>query len=294
MSNALRIGLLQLNSFGFDQEKNLQKGLAFCKKAKEMGADIVLFPEMWNIGYTFYKSLRGQAAWKKQAVERDSEFIRQYIKVAKEWNFAIAITYLEKYKKAFRNAVVLIDRQGKIVLHYAKVHTCDFAMESVCMPGDDFYVCDLDTEKGLVKIGAMICFDREFPEAARILMLKGAEIILVPNACSLEQNRMAQINSRAFENMVGIAVANYAAPQMDGNSTAFDGIAFDEKGISRDMMITKAGQVEGVYLADFDLKKLRDYRKREVWGNAYRKPKTYQLLTSKKVLDPFIRKDAKR
>ena len=53
-------------------------------------------------------------------------------------------------------------------------------MEAATWPGDSFQVGDLDTKGGVVKVGAMICFDREQPESARILMLKGAEIILTP------------------------------------------------------------------------------------------------------------------
>ncbi len=87
---------------------------------------------------------------------------------------------------------------------------------------------ELDTENGKVNIGAMICYDREFPESARILMLKGAEIILVPNACPMEINRLSQLRARAFENMVGIATANYAygQPDCNGHSSAFDGMAY--------------------------------------------------------------------
>ena len=54
-----------------------------------------------------------------------------------------------------------------------KVHTCDFGDEKHLTPGDNFYVADLDTAAGNIKIGAMICYDREHPESARILMLKG-------------------------------------------------------------------------------------------------------------------------
>lgn len=64
----------------------------------------------------------------------------------------------------------------------------------------------------------MICYDREFPESARILMPKGAELILVPNACFLEHNRISQLRARAFENTVAVAVANYAAPQENAPS----------------------------------------------------------------------------
>lgn len=100
---------------------------------------------------------------------------------------------------------------------YAKVHTCDFDVERHLTPGDDFYVAELDTPVGGVRIGAMICYDREFPESARILMLKGVEIILAPNACPMEINRLSQLRARAFENMVGIATANYAYGQPDCN-----------------------------------------------------------------------------
>ena len=72
------------------------------------------------------------------------------------------------------------------------MHTCDFAEECRLTPGEAFPVADLDTDKGIVKVGSMICYDRELPESARILMLKGAELLLVPNACPMEINRLAQ------------------------------------------------------------------------------------------------------
>ena len=195
-------------------------------------------------------------------------------------------------RRAPRDTVALIDRQGEIVLRYAKVHTCDFDLEAACTPGDGFPVCRLNTGHGLVNIGAMICFDREFPESARILMLKGAEVILTPNACELEANRLGQFRARAFENMVGVAMANYGAPQENGHSVAFDGIAFDAQGRSRDMLIVEAGDREDVYLAAFDLDALRAYRQREVSGNAFRRPDHYGLLTSLDVQAPFIRGNA--
>lgn len=55
----------------------------------------------------------------------------------------------------------------------------------------------------------MICYDREFPESARVLMLKGAELILVPNACPIDPARFHQLAARAYENMTGVAMANY-------------------------------------------------------------------------------------
>ncbi len=138
----------------------------------------------------------------------------------------------------------------------------------------------------------MICHDPEFPESARILMLKGTELILTPNACPLDPNRLGQFRARAFENMVGVAMANYAAPQQNGHSVAFDPMAYDAGGQSRDTLIVEAGATEGIYVAAFDMDAIRSYREREVWGNAFRRPHRYGLLTSVEVQAPFVRTSA--
>ena len=57
-------------------------------------------------------------------------------------------------------------------------------------------------------------------------------------------------------------------------------------------MIVEAGESEGVFLAEFDMEKVRAYRKRETWGNAYRRLRLYGLLTSPEVEEPFKRADA--
>jgi len=174
---------------------------------------------------------------------------------------------------------------------YAKVHTCDFDWEAALTPSDDFEVCTVDTIQGPIQLGAMVCYDREFPESARILMLKGAEIILVPNACPLDHNRISQFQARAFENMVGVAMTNYAAPQENGHSMAFSGIAYNQQECPLDTTIIEAGEEEGIYLAEFNLDRLRDYRHKETWGNAYRKPSRYSIMSSPEVKEPFIRGD---
>ena len=291
----LRVALLQLLSAGYDQAANLAKGQQYCRMARQLGADIALFPEMWNIGYQLPdSSLPDQVEyWQQHAIARDSDFVNSFRKLAWDLDMAIGLTLLEQWQGGPRDTISLIDRHGEICLTYAKLHTCDFDKEAGLTPGEDFTVCDLDTASGPVKVGAMICFDREFPESARILMLKGAELILTPNACELEANRIGQFRTRAFENMLGVAMANYAIPQENGRSAAFDGIAFKETG-SRDTCLVQADGHEGIFLADLDLDLLRAYRANEVWGNAYRKPSRYGLLTSPSVEAPFLRPEARR
>ena len=128
----------------------------------------------------------------------------------------------------------------------------------------------------------MICFDREFPEAARVLALAGAELLLVPNACELEANRLGQVRARAFEDMVAVAVANYAAPQENGHSTVVDPIAFDAEGRSRDTRLFEAGEAEDVCVVRLDLDALREWRRREVWGDQCRRPETYGALVEER------------
>ena len=241
------VALMQLLPTG-SQAGNLLKGLDSCKKAKQIGADLALFPEMWNNGYMLTTDTEET---RRDAIPADSDYVLQFQSLAKELDMAIGITFLE-----------------------------------------DFYTASLDTANGSVLIGAMICYDREFPESARILMLKGAEIVLVPNACPMEINRLSQLRGRAYENMIGIATVNYphGQPDCNGHSSAFDGIAYRPgEGGARDTMIVEAGEAEGIYMASFPMAEIRDYRRREVHGNAYRRPKKYHALISENKSEPFVR-----
>lgn len=287
----LKIALLQIAP-GRTLLENLEKGIQSCRNAKACGADIALFPEMWSNGYTIYD--RSAAEWKAEAIPVDSDFVRSFGSLAKELNMAIGITLLEQWEGNPRNSFVLFDRFGEQKLVYAKVHTCDFSVERNLTPGEDFYVAILDTALGEVKVGAMICYDREFPESARILMLKGAELILVPNACPMELNRLSQLRARAYENMTAIATCNYpdTVPDCNGGSSLFDGVAYlpDLEG-SRDTCLLQADEKEGIYIAELDLDQLRQYREREVHGNAYRHPSQYRLLIDETIHPPFVRND---
>ena len=274
----LNIALLQLlPEAGLDRQ--LKKGAAACLAAKRMGADIALFPEMWSSGYVLPRE-SGDAD--VSAVGAGSEFVRAFGRLALELRMAVGITFLERHEPGPLNSLILFDRHGEERLHYSKVHTCAFDAEKVLSPGDGFRVADLDIGRGTVRVGAMICSDREFPESARILMLKGAEVILAPNACPMEINRLSALRTRAYENMLAVATCNYPKghPDCNGRSTVFDGVAWlrDEPDV-RDMCILEAPEEEGIYVARIDMDMLRDYREHEVMGNKYRHPDRYGILS---------------
>lgn len=213
----IKIAFVQLLP-GIDLDENLDIGKKACVEAKEKGADIALFPEMWSDGYYLPQD---EKEVNSLAISKDSDFINEFRELAKELQMAIGITFLEKNNPCPLNSVVFFDRHGNEILHYSKLHTCAFDDEKILSEGTDFYVADLDLNEGTVKIGSMICFDREFPESARILMLKGAELILAPNACPMEINRLSALRTRAYENMVAVATCNYPEghPDCNGRST---------------------------------------------------------------------------
>lgn len=294
MKERLRIALAQIAA-GEDLTRTLKKGAEAAQKAADQKADLLLFPEMFSNGYGITES--EPEIWKQDAIYENDAFVISFQKLAREHNLAIGISFLEKDGEDFYNSMILFDSQGDKVLHYRKVHTCDFGAEQHLSQGDSFPVCTLKTKAGEVRTGAMICYDREFPESARLLMLQGAELVVVPNACPMEINRLSQLRGRAFENMMAIATCSYPAgvPDCNGHSTVFDGVAYiEDLPGSRDMCLLEAGEEEGLYLADLDLNLLRNYRHREVHGNAWRRPELYGPLTEKEVKPPFVRNRIRR
>lgn len=278
----LKIAFLQLTPAA-TIEDNLEKGIKACREAKVGGADIALFPEMWSSGYVFPHNKK----WLEQnAVSPNSAYVTRFSEIALELDMAVAITLLEQHKPKPRNTVCLFDRHGKLVYRYAKVHLCAFGEdddEGVLDAGNDFLVGALDTKDGVINVGSMICYDREFPEAARILMLKGAELILVPNACPMEINRLSQLRGRAYENWLAIATCNYPAFHRgcNGHSTLFDGVIYDtETGAPHDMLVCETGNEEGVFFAELDVDMLQTYRNREAGNLKNRKPELYGLIAN--------------
>lgn len=294
--SAIKIALVQKKAIPNDKERNLRLAVQYIREASYLGADIVLFPEMWSNGYAppfdgafdnptdpAFEKERNE--WLESAVLIESDYVTAVKDAASTYKIGVCVTFLSKTKDKFQNTAIIIDRRGNILLNYAKVHTCDFSLEKLLQHGSEFKVCDFEG----IQIGVMICYDREFPESARVLMLKGAEIILVPNACDMNSLRINQLSTRAFENMVGVAMANYPGEGW-GGSCAFSPIVFDENGNCLDNIIVKADDMsEDILIADFDVNRIRAYRERETWGNAYRKPTAYSDLVSFEVKKPFIR-----
>jgi predicted amidohydrolase len=289
------VALVQLDGCGADTGANLRLGLQACRTAAGLSADLVLFPELWQIAYTDCPAdPAGRRRWAGRAIDPGDPWLQAFRNLARQAGIAIAVTYLQRWPGAPRNVATVIDRHGRDVLTYAKVHTCDWVFERWLTPGDAFAAASLDTRHGPVHVGVMICFDREFPESARALMLQGAELIVTPNACPLTVDRIGQFRARAFENMVAVAMANY--PRFGGRSCAFDGMAFAvEDGSPRDHCAAQAGTGQQIALARIDLDALRAYRQVQPLADAYRNPRAYaSIAVASPPQPPFLRPGCRR
>lgn len=257
MPTCLTVALAQ---YPFDRDPVL-----VVEEARNAGAEIVVFPEMFSNGYPRLDRADAGAfeQWRKGAQTPDGTFVKKFRDAAKDHRTHVVATFLEDAEPKLYNSALLIDRDGNAVLHHRKVYVCDFDQHSpdaVCSRGERFDVVEIQTSEGHAKIGLMICMDREYSEAARSLSGAGADIVLVPNSCCLATDvpcgdvRIAQTRGRAFESVIGIAVANYPAPQCDGHSFAVD---------PRGAIIAMAGDCPGLTLATFDLGLIRGLREED-------------------------------
>ena len=272
-----RVAVLQMRSVNREYERNIKTIIKYMSDAKQNGADILLLPECFITGYDL--TIDHASA----ITEND---LVPLCEKAKKLSIGLVATALTKGKSNPQNSAFVISKDGKILMEYAKVHTCDFADEKVLESGTEFKVCDFDG----VKIGIMICYDREYPESARVLMLKGAEIILVPNDCGSMRPRLQALSTRAYENMCGVAMANPNGENA-GNSCAYSPICWDGNGECVDNTLLLAdAETEGLFYADFDMDAIRAYREREMMGNTFRKVKAYAQLLNDEIQYPFVRK----
>ena len=271
-----KVAVLQMRSENRAYEDNIKVIIRNMTEAKKNNADILLLPECFITGYDL--TINNDAA----ISEGD---LAALCDKAKELGIGLVATALTKGKKSPQNSAFVIGKHGEKLMKYSKVHTCDFADERVLESGTEFRVCDFDG----VKIGIMICYDREYPESARILMLKGAEIILVPNDCVSMRPRLQALSTRAYENMCGVAMA-YPNGKNAGNSCAYSPICWDDNDECTDNTLLLANaETEGLFYAAFDMDAIRKYRELEMMGNTFRKVKAYSDLLSDEIQYPFIR-----
>ena len=258
-------------------EKCIEKADEFIKTASKNGVDLLLLPELFE-GYYFCQ-IENYDFFSKAEEAKDSKTLKHFQEMAKEYKIVLPISFFEKSGNCYFNSLAMIDKDGSIVDIYRKSHIptgeC-YEEKFYFTPGDTGFKV-FKTKAGNVGVG--VCWDQWFPETARILALKGAEILLFPTAIGSEpvlpkdskshwQNVM---KGHAAANIMPVMAANRVGVESMGKSSMkFYGSSFiaDQHG---DFVEEMNREEEGIRYAEFDLAEIA--KERFGWG-VYRDRRT--------------------
>lgn len=181
-------------SWGSGDRKHWTK---FLDAAGERGVDVALLPEFCNVD-----EKNGDKPVAPELI--DGPTATFMAEKAKQWKMYVSGTFRRRDKDLVFNSAPLFDRQGELVGVYDKNMLFDPEMEQGTSPGSGYPVFQTD----FGKIGILICYDSWFPETARLLSYRGAELILLPNAGYYRE----LMHARAADNGVAIAVSSTNGP----------------------------------------------------------------------------------
>ncbi len=181
----MQAGFVQINSRLFDVECNIDRALHLIGRKR---AGLIVLPELFNTGYNFRN--RGEVASVAEPIPAGptTQALKDFSKRA---GTMVVAGIAERKGGSFYNSAVVV-KNGKCLGAYRKVHLF-FNEKRFFKPGNNFKVFG--------KVGVMICYDWYFPESARSLMLKGAEVIAHPSNLVLS-NCPEAMKTRALENRV--------------------------------------------------------------------------------------------
>ena len=174
----------------------------FAKHAAGENANLLVLPEMFLSGYAI-----GGAFCQKLAEPLDGPAITQAAEIAREMGIALLFGFPEKDGEACYNSGVLFGATCEVLGSYRKTHLNGAGDDEQFSAGDDLSPV---IGFGEWKLAMAICYDIEFPEVARALALRGAEVILVPTANMVPYHSVSErlVPARAEENTVFLAYAN--------------------------------------------------------------------------------------
>lgn len=255
----------QIAGMPSQKRENLDKAAHFIRKAAARGAQVVMTPEVVLSGFVGGREERALA---EPIPGPATTFLAE---LARELDIYILFGLSEMKDDNVYNAMVVLDRSGEILGVMRKVHINKFETGAAWRNGSDFPVWDFKTATGSFRAGIMICYDREIPESARILMLKGADIIFNPLACECPTDDIHRclLRTRAFENETFIFMTNHAAPAQNGHS-----MAFNHDGA----ILAELDESERILYQTFDFGALNRARADGIYGKHHRRPELYGLL----------------
>lgn len=187
-------------------EENIEKAHKMACRAAEKGAQILLLPELFERPY--FCQERRYDFYDYALPVMENAAVRHFIKTAKELSLVIPVSFYERDGNRLYNSIAVIDKDGSLLGVYRKTHIPDdhyYQEKFYFSPGDTgFKVWDT----GYGRIGIGICWDQWFPETARIMALKGAELFFYPTAIGSEPILESDSSAHWRRTMQGHAAAN--------------------------------------------------------------------------------------
>lgn len=165
-------------------EENIAKADALVREAAEKGAQIILLPELFERQYFCQERRYEYYEFAKEVNENDA--VKHFSALAKELSVVIPVSFYEKDVNRLFNTVAVIDADGSNLGIYRKTHIPDdhyYQEKFYFTPGDTGFRA-FKTRYGTIGVG--ICWDQWFPETARGMALKGAELLFYPTAIGSE------------------------------------------------------------------------------------------------------------
>ena len=273
-------------------QNSINKAEELVRKAASNGAKIILLSELFERKY--FCQERRYDYYDLALPISENPAVLHFQKVCKELKVVMPISVYEKDGNTFYNSVAMIDADGTNLGTYRKTHIPDdhyYQEKFYFTPGNTGFKV-FDTEYGRVGVG--ICWDQWFPETARCLALKGADIILYPTAIGSEPilevdssgHWMRTMQGHSAANIIPVAAANRIGredvePSEENggqrSSLTFYGNSFltDETG---DLVARASRDQEEIIYAEYDFDEIR--RNRSSWGLFRdRRPECYTDIT---------------
>lgn len=262
----MRVAALQMR-MATDVATNVATAERLVRDAARQGANVILIPELFE-GHYFCKDQRAEELRRAEPVAGHPT-VAHFAGVARELGVVLPLSIFERSNNAFFNTVVMVDADGSTLGIYRKSHIPDgpgYSEKFYFSPGDTGFRV-WPTRHGVVGVG--ICWDQWFPEAARAMMLMGAEILFYPTAIGSEpENPALDTQPRWRRAMIGHSVSNVvpvvAANRVgDEDGQVFYGSSFisNEGG---DFLAEMGRAEEGFITAQVDLDRIAELR--AGWG----------------------------
>ncbi|MFK7939772.1 MAG: N-carbamoylputrescine amidase [Roseovarius sp.] len=258
----------------WDKPGNIARAETLVRNAATQGANVILIQELFETPYFCIE--QAHKHFELATTAQDNTAIAHFAALARELNVVLPISFFERAGQSYFNSLAMIDADGSVLGVYRKAHIPNdvaYQEKQYFSPGDTGFMV-WDTAFG--RIGAAICWDQWFPEAARCMVLQGAEMLLYPTAIGSEPTRpdanciphwQAAMCGHAATNLVPVVASNRVgtetATQDDTLQLKFFGGSFIANPFGQ-KVAEAASEDMTVLTATFDLDEVAETRR--YWG----------------------------